>query len=354
MCSACGARPSGALASSAARWRTPKRCCSSTTHSARSRNSTGSSISAWVPTTSASSPDASRASRSRRRAAGVEPVSSSTGTGAAEQPVEREQVLLGQRLGGRHQRGLAAVLDRAQHRVQRHHGLAAADLPHQQPLHRPLARQVGVDRARSAAAWSPVSSNGSELRHGVHQEPSPGRAARAPPARRGARRGPATASWSRNSSSNASRRARPGLLVLGVGEVGAPPGPPGGRPGARPRAAPRAAARPRGGSGRSPPTPACAAWPPRCPAVAGCTGTRPTVCTGAAPWPTSSCSVTQNSLRRRSLPCSSTCVPSAELARDPGLVEPHRQHRAGLVEDARLHPLAAPVAHRLDARRSAR
>ena len=49
MCSACGASPSGALASSAARWRTPKRCCSSTTTRARSRNSTGSSISACVP-----------------------------------------------------------------------------------------------------------------------------------------------------------------------------------------------------------------------------------------------------------------------------------------------------------------
>ena len=34
MCSTCGASPSGALASSAARWRTPKRCCSSTTATA--------------------------------------------------------------------------------------------------------------------------------------------------------------------------------------------------------------------------------------------------------------------------------------------------------------------------------
>ena len=40
----------------------------------------------------------------------------------------------------------------------------------------------------------------------------------------------------------------------------------------------------------------------------------------------------------------------AELARHPGLVEPDRNQRTGLVEDARLHALLAPVAHRLDRR----
>ena len=44
----------------------------------------------------------------------------------------------------------------------------------------------------------------------------------------------------------------------------------------------------------------------------------------------------------------------AELAGDPRLVEPHGQQRAGLVEHARLHPLAATVAHGAHAQRSAR
>ncbi len=54
-------------------------------------------------------------------------------------------MLLGQRLGRRHQRGLAAALHGAEHRAQGHDGLARADLAHQQPLHGPLAGQVAVD-----------------------------------------------------------------------------------------------------------------------------------------------------------------------------------------------------------------
>ena len=54
-------------------------------------------------------------------------------------------MLVGERLGGRHQRGLEARLDGAQHRVQGDHGLARAHFPHQQPLHRPCGHQVGVD-----------------------------------------------------------------------------------------------------------------------------------------------------------------------------------------------------------------
>ena len=86
------------------------------------------------------------------------------------------------------------------------------------------------------------------------------------------------------------------------------------------------------------------------PCVAGCTGTSPSVCTGASPFPISSCSVTQNWLRWRSLPWSSTIAPCAELTRHPGLVEPDGNQRTGLVEDARLHALLAAVAHRLDRR----
>ena len=69
---------------------------------------------------------------------------------AGEQPVtdeslDRCEVLLGECLGGRHQRGLHAALRDAQHRVQRDHRLARADLSHQQALHRAPTREVAVD-----------------------------------------------------------------------------------------------------------------------------------------------------------------------------------------------------------------
>ena len=111
------------------------------------RRPTGSSISACVPTISCSSPVARRARISRRRAAVVEPVSSAAvQQRARHQRLDRREVLVGQRLGRRHQRGLAAVLDGAQHRVQRDDGLAGADLAHQQPLHR--ARRARGRRRR--------------------------------------------------------------------------------------------------------------------------------------------------------------------------------------------------------------
>ena len=133
-----GSRRRAPLRSSAARWLTPKRCCSSTTTTAEPIElRPPSSISAWVPTISDSSPLASLPSRSarrpRRRRAGQQPGSDRLG---AEQLLDRREVLLGERLGRRHQRGLVAVLDRAQHRVERDDGLAGADLAHQQPLHR--------------------------------------------------------------------------------------------------------------------------------------------------------------------------------------------------------------------------
>ena len=60
--------------------------------------------------------------------------------------MHRGEVLLGERLGRRHQRRLRAVLDGPQHRVQGNDGLATADLPHQQPLHRLLSFEVFSDR----------------------------------------------------------------------------------------------------------------------------------------------------------------------------------------------------------------
>ena len=131
MCSTCGER------CSASAWRcaTPKRCCSSTTATARSRNSTSGWISACVPTTI----DASHASLHRageQRHIDAE---------RRAQPLEREEVLLGERRCRRHQRTLHAVLDRAQQRVQRDHRLARADIALQQPLHRRRLREVEVD-----------------------------------------------------------------------------------------------------------------------------------------------------------------------------------------------------------------
>ena len=70
---------------------------------------------------------------------------------ARHQLLQRREVLLGERLGRRHQRGLGARLDRAQHRVERDNGLAGADLAHQQPLHRAVRRDVGVELGHRAA-----------------------------------------------------------------------------------------------------------------------------------------------------------------------------------------------------------
>ena len=60
---------------------------------------------------------------------------------------DREEVLLGERLGRRHQRALAPALDRAQERVERDDRLARADVSLQEPLHRDGSREVAVDLA---------------------------------------------------------------------------------------------------------------------------------------------------------------------------------------------------------------
>ena len=214
MCRTCGAASPGPFGVERARaGATPKRCCSSTTQTARLANSTSASISAWVPTTRPSSPAASRARVSRRRAAGVAPGEQRERDRlAGEQPVERRRVLLGERLGRRHQRRLVARLERPQHRVEGDDGLAAPDLPHQQPLHRP-ARARGRRRSRrSAARWSPVGSNGSESSQ--RSTSSPGRARSRSPGRPPARprRRSASATWWQEQlleGEPLARRARP-------------------------------------------------------------------------------------------------------------------------------------------------
>ena len=54
-------------------------------------------------------------------------------------------MLLGQRLGRRHQDALLAGLDRAQQRVERDDGLAGSDLALKEPLHRHAALEVAVE-----------------------------------------------------------------------------------------------------------------------------------------------------------------------------------------------------------------
>ena len=81
----------------------------------------------------------------------------------AQQLVDREEVLLGERLRRRHERPLAPALDRAEERVQRDDGLPRSDVALQEPLH-------GDGRSRSASisaiarSWSGVSVNGSDVR----------------------------------------------------------------------------------------------------------------------------------------------------------------------------------------------
>ena len=142
---------------SAERCSTPNRCCSSTTSSPRSANSTCSWISAWVPTTMPASPDAASSSASLRALAPSEPVSSWTrvaSVGSAEHAALREvaqqsgdgaMVLGGEHLGGSEQRGLAAGVDDLEHREQGDDGLARPDLALQQPVHGVGAREIGAD-----------------------------------------------------------------------------------------------------------------------------------------------------------------------------------------------------------------
>ena len=134
----CGARP----ATSAERCSTPKRCCSSTTATARSRSSKPSWISACVPTTTSAPSAVSRSALARRareqRAADAE-LEAEVG--------DRQEVLLSEGFGGSHERALAPALDRAQERVERDDRLARADVALQQPLHRDGAREVAVDLA---------------------------------------------------------------------------------------------------------------------------------------------------------------------------------------------------------------
>src|SRR5438270_493555 len=101
----------------------------------------------WISSTrwSLNSVFANRSASAAAARAGRRPGEQGDRDESAEQAVERGQVLLGQRLGGRHERGLRTVLDGAEHRAQGDNGLAGAHLSHQQALHRFGAGEVRVD-----------------------------------------------------------------------------------------------------------------------------------------------------------------------------------------------------------------
>ncbi len=61
--------------------------------------------------------------------------------------LDGEEMLLGKRLGRRHQRALAPVLDGAQQRVERDDRLPGADVALQQPLHRHGTGEIRVELA---------------------------------------------------------------------------------------------------------------------------------------------------------------------------------------------------------------
>ena len=152
------------LPRNASRCSTPNRCCSSTTTRARSRKSTCSSRRAWVPTTMPGVADRDVEQRlaplGGRLAPGEEDDPGRV-VGAAEHPAlgevaehpgDRAVVLRREDLGGREQRGLAAGVDRREHRPQRDDRLARADLALEQPVHRHLAAPSRPRRSRRPRA----------------------------------------------------------------------------------------------------------------------------------------------------------------------------------------------------------
>ncbi len=347
MCSACGTSPSGAFASSAARWRTPKRCCSSTTTSARSRNSTVGSISACVPTTSCSWPVASRASRSRRRAGGVEPVSSSTGSAppSSESSVRwccSASVSVGAISAAWAPFSTARSIASS----------ATTVLP--LPTSPISSRCIGRSSARSAsiasmaATWSPVSSNGSDQRQRSTTTPraASGRAPaplapRAPP--------PGDRQLEQEQLLEGEPAARALLVLLAVGEV---------RRGQRGRPVRQRLRHPqrrrqrldRGEHARVG-LPHQRAQLRRRDALGGRVHRHEAdgVDRRVARSPSELLELRDPELAAAAqLAVQQHLGALAELARDPGLVEPDRHQRPALVEHARLDALAAPVAHRLD------
>ena len=142
MCRTCGLLPSAI----AARSPTPNRCCSSTTATARSLN-----VDVSLDERVGSDGDLDVAGRDQLADVRVLALGEAAreerhpDTECREDALDREKVLLGERLGRGHERALAPGLDRPQQRIYRDCRLSGADVTLQQPLHRRGAGQVGVD-----------------------------------------------------------------------------------------------------------------------------------------------------------------------------------------------------------------
>ena len=149
------ARP---LAPRSMRWRTPKRCCSSTTARRRSWKVTSAWKSAWVPTRicglAGREGGELGGALGALVAAGQDVEADAGGLGEGR---EREQVLAGEDLGRRHQRRLAAGLDGGEHGEERDQGLAGADVALQQAVHPELEAMSAVISA-TARSWAPVGA----------------------------------------------------------------------------------------------------------------------------------------------------------------------------------------------------
>ena len=171
MCSTCGASPPGPLRIERRPLADPEAVLL-VDHREGERAEAGqsSSISAWVPTRRPGWPPPRRVERVRSGAAcGVALVSRATGSRLGRRAGSQGgEVLLGQGLGRRHQRRLMPGLEPPAASRRGRHGLAAAHLSHQQPLHRRLGPGRSASISSSAASWSPVSSKGSESSQRLH------------------------------------------------------------------------------------------------------------------------------------------------------------------------------------------
>ena len=197
---------------SATRWCTPKRCCSSTTARPSREKSTPSWMRAWVPTTTSTVP----LGHGGQHPGPIGRVGGEQGHAHPHQAGQRlqpEEVLLGEDLGGGHDRPLVAALDRDEQGRHRHHRLARAHLALEEAVHGVRARPC----RRGSRRW-PAPGPRSGGRAGPPRKPPPGRPRRCgrcpPPPRSGgacAGPGPSPGGTTRRTPGGPGRpRPRPG------------------------------------------------------------------------------------------------------------------------------------------------
>ncbi len=106
---------------------------------------------AWVPTTTLAAPRAIASSCARFSLRARLPASRASSTSERRQPLgELRVVLLGEDLGGCHDGHLVAALNGLQSRQRGNHGLAAAHVALQQPLHGMRPGEVGANLTQHA------------------------------------------------------------------------------------------------------------------------------------------------------------------------------------------------------------